>query len=200
MQSNRGNSNHGADTFLPKAGGYRNLKVYRLTEIILDLTYAFVEKNISRYSRTCDQMQQAARSGKQNIAEGSVDSKTSKKTEIKLTNVAKGSLEELLLDYEDFLRIANLEKWGLNHPRISRMREYLKSDEFLSNPFAYVDRMDSEEFANMMLTLIHQAIYMLDKLIESQEKQFLQNGGISEQMMAARLNARHRDNNSNRGN
>lgn len=93
-----------SDGFLPKGGGYRSLKVYKLTEIIYDLTVIFAERYIERGSRTKDQMVQAARSGKQNIAEGSEASSTSKETELKLTNVAKASLEELLLDYEDYLR------------------------------------------------------------------------------------------------
>lgn len=98
--------------FLPQRGGYRNLRVYKMTEIIYDLSVIFTERFIKRGSRTKDQMEQAARSGKQNIAEGSVASTTSTETEIKLTNVAKASLEELLLDYEDYLRQNNLPQWG----------------------------------------------------------------------------------------
>ena len=98
--------------FLPKAGGYRNLRAYQLSEAICDLTVIFIKHFVPAKSRTCDQMEQAARSGKQNIAEGSVASATSKETEIKLTNVAKASLEELLLDYEDYLRQHNLGTMG----------------------------------------------------------------------------------------
>lgn len=116
--------------FLNNKGGYRNLRVYRLSEIIYDLTMIFARQYIRAGSRTRDQIEQAARSGKQNIAEGSVASTTSSETEIKLTNVAKASLEELLLDYEDFLRQNKLPQWHKNHPRTIRLREYLKSDDF----------------------------------------------------------------------
>ena len=98
--------------FLTQGGGYRNLRVYQLSEIIYDLTVIFSEKWVATGSRTRDQMVQAARSGKQNIAEGSAASTTSRETEIKLTNVAKASLEELLLDYEDYLRQNSLPQWN----------------------------------------------------------------------------------------
>ena len=123
--------------FLNNKGGYRNLRVYRLSEIIYDLSMIFAKQYIRAGSRTRDQIKQAARSGKQNIAEGSVASTTSIETEIKLTNVAKASLEELLLDYEDFLRQNKLPQWHKNHPRTIRLREYLKSDDFLNNPTEY---------------------------------------------------------------
>lgn len=118
-------------TFLPAAGGYRKLRAYKLSEIIYDLTMIFAEKYVRIGSRTRDQVEQAARSGKQNIAEGSKASKTSKETEIKLTNVAIASLEELLLDYEDFLRQHSLAQWDKDHPRTLRLRNYVKSDEFM---------------------------------------------------------------------
>lgn len=111
-----------SDYLLPPGGGYRKLKAYQIAEAICDLTSLFVKKNVPRNSRTCDQMEQAARSGKQNIAEGSVASPTSKETEIKLTNVAKASLEELVLDYEDYLRQHSLTKWEAEHPRIQALR------------------------------------------------------------------------------
>ena len=116
---------------MPAAGGYRKLRAYKLSEIIYDLTMIFAEKYVRIGSRTRDQVEQAARSGKQNIAEGSKASKTSKETEIKLTNVAIASLEELLLDYEDFLRQHSLAQWDKDHPRTLRLRNYVKSDEFM---------------------------------------------------------------------
>ncbi len=103
--------------FLATGGGYRKLKAYKLSEIIYDLSVIFAAKFVRRNSRTRDQIEQAARSGKQNIAEGSKASATSRETEIKLTNVAKASLEELLLDYEDFLRQNSLPQWDKTHPR-----------------------------------------------------------------------------------
>ena len=106
-----------AEPLIPKHGGYRNLKSFQVTEVVYDLTARFCEKYIDRFSRTRDQMVQAARSGRQNIAEGSMASATSKKTELKLTGVAKASLEELRLDYEDYLRQHKLPLWDRNDPR-----------------------------------------------------------------------------------
>lgn len=110
------------ESLIPKHGGYRQLKTFQLAEVIYDVTVLFCDRFISSRSRTHDQMVQAARSGRQNIAEGSVDSATSKKIELKLTGVAKGSLEELLLDYEDFLRQRNLPRWPPNHPPLTRFK------------------------------------------------------------------------------
>ena len=106
-----------AEPLIPKHGGYRNLKSFQVSEVVYDLTVRFCEKYIDRFSRTRDQMVQAARSGRQNIAEGSMASATSKKTELKLTGVAKASLEELRLDYEDYLRQHKLPLWDRNDPR-----------------------------------------------------------------------------------
>lgn len=178
--------------FLAQGGGYRNLRVYKLTEIIYDLSVIFAEKFIRKGSRTRDQIEQAARSGKQNIAEGSEASTTSKETEIKLTNVAKASLEELLLDYEDYLRQNGLPQWGKQHPRTVRLREYLKSGQFIAEPMQYARKMNAEEYCNLCITLINQATYMLRRLIERQQEQFLQTGGIREQMHRARLDYRSR--------
>jgi len=110
------------ESLIPKHGGYRNLKSFQISELIYDVTVRFCDKYINRHSRTHDQMVQAARSGRQNIAEGSVDSATSKKMELKLTGVAKGSLEELRLDYEDFLRQRDLPKWEPKHPLLTRFK------------------------------------------------------------------------------
>lgn len=178
--------------FLATRGNYRDLRVFGLAEAICDLTVKFVAKFISAKSRTRDQMEQAARSGKQNIAEGSKASMTSRETEIKLTNVAKASLEELKLDYEDYLRQHSLELWEKSHPRTLRLRFYLQSEHFRSNPVALVDRLSAEEYCNMCITLICQATYMLDKLLIKQQEQFLVEGGIREQMTRARLQSRNR--------
>ena len=114
---------HSDEPLIPKHGGYRSLKTFQLAEVIYDVTVLFCEKYIPPGSRTRDQMIQAARSGRQNIAEGSVDSATSKKSELKLTGVAKGSLEELRLDYEDFLRQRGLPQWLPEHPTLTRFKE-----------------------------------------------------------------------------
>lgn len=144
--------------FLIQGGGYKSLRVYKMAEIIYDLSVIFAEKYIRKGSRTRDQIEQAARSGKQNIAEGSVASTTSKETEIKLTNVAKASLEELLLDYEDYLRQNNLPQWDKGHPRTIRLRQYLKSNEFTSEPTRYTAQMNAEEYCNLCITLSSGAI------------------------------------------
>lgn len=182
--------------FLPASGGYKELRVYRITEVIYDLSVIFAEKFIRRGSRTRDQIEQAARSGKQNIAEGSIASMTSKETEIKLTNVAKASLEELMLDYEDYLRQHSLALWGKSHQRTSRLREYLRSDDFMADPTKYAMRLNEEEYCNMCITLINQATYMLKRLLERQQQQFLHQGGIKEQMYRARVNSRNTMNGS----
>lgn len=108
------------EPLIPRHGGYRKLKSFQVAQLVFDITVRFVELYVSRFSRTCDQMVQAARSGVQNIAEGSVASGTSKKTELKLTNVARASLEELRLDYEDFLRQRGLPLWAPEHPALRR--------------------------------------------------------------------------------
>lgn len=105
-----------ADGFIPRHGGYRGLLSYQKAEIIYDATVYFCSRFIDTRSRTHDQMIQAARSGKQNIIEGSMASGTSKETEIKLTNVARASLEELLEDYRDFLRARGIDEWTKDHP------------------------------------------------------------------------------------
>ena len=172
--------------FLPKAGGFRKLKAYVLAEAIFDLTAVFVRRFVPSKSRTCDQMEQAARSGKQNIAEGSMASATSKETEIKLTNVAKASLEELKVDYDDYLRRNNLPLWEADYERQVKLKEYLRSEDFLNNPLRYAETMDAEMFCNMCITLICQDQALLGKLILAQQKQFEENGGIRELMSRVR--------------
>ena len=179
-------------TFLPKGNGYRKLRVVAMAEAVCDLTVIFVRRFVPAQSRTRDQMEQAARPGKQNIAEGSAASASSKETEIKLTNVAKASLEELLLDYEDYLRQHNLAQWPKNHPRVVKMRQYLTGDKFQSNPTEFAAQYTPEEFCNLCITLIHQTTYMLRKLLEHQQKQFLEQGGIKELMYKARVEYRNR--------
>ena len=184
-------------TFLPQHGHYRNLRVYQVTEIIYDITYYFTHQYLSKGDRTIDQMVQAARSGKQNIAEGNQAAATSSETEIKLTNVAKASLEELLDDYEDYLRVRNLEQWSALHPRYEKMRLYARSEQ-ISNTYAKnIHRMNDEEIANLCITLIHQAIYMLHKLLITMQQRFVTEGGIKERMFQARTNYRNNQKNRN---
>jgi four helix bundle suffix protein len=179
--------------FLPKTGHYRGLLSYRKAEIIYDFTFRFTQKFLSRGDRTIDQMVQAARSGKQNIAEGSKASVTSTQTELKLTNVARASLEELLTDYEDFLRVRDLPLW----PKSSKESLYVRKlgrqpDETFEayRPF-FTDR-PAEVLANIAICLIHQANYLLDQLLRRLEKDFVEKGGLRERMTRARLDYRDR--------
>src|ERR1700757_1404240 len=109
------------ESLIPKHGGYRKLKSFQVAQLVYDVTVRFCDRYVEKRSRTHDQMVQAARSGVQNIAEGSKASGTSKKTEIKLTNVARASLEELKLDYQDYLRQRNCEAWEYNDPRSKQL-------------------------------------------------------------------------------
>ena len=172
--------------FLQPLGGYRKLKVYQITEIIYDLTYHFAHTHLTKPDRTVDQMIQAARSGKQNIAEGSKAATTSRETEIKLTNVAKASLEELLIDYEDYLRVRSLQRWDATNQRYLKMRDYVKSDKFENEYPNLMHRLNDEELANLCITLIHQAMYMLHKLLVTMQNRFVTEGGIKERMYQSR--------------
>ena len=188
-------------SFLPKHGHYRHLRVYKLAEIIYDITFYFTQHYLSKGDRTIDQMVQAARSGKQNIAEGNQAASTSGETEIKLTNVAKASLEELLVDYEDFLRVHHLNQWPKDHERLAAMRDYLRSEAFLDEYATLLPRLNSEELCNLCITLIHQTIYMLHRLLETMQHRFVTEGGIKEQMFRARINYRNsQSNQSNQSN
>ena len=198
------NQNNQKITFLPQHGHYRNLRVYQVSEMIYDITFYFCQKYLQKGDRTVDQMVQAARSGKQNIAEGNQAAATSSETEIKLTNVAKASLEELLDDYEDYLRVRGLQQWGQLHPRYEAMREYARSNQIKKDYASQIQKMNDEEIANLCITLIHQAMYMLHKLLETMQDRFVTEGGIKERMLHARLNYRNsqsaQNNESNQNN
>ena len=184
------NNQNPPKTFLPQHGHYRHLRVYQVTEIIYDITFYFTRHYLQKGDRTIDQMVQAARSGKQNIAEGNQAAATSSETEIKLTNVAKASLEELLDDYEDYLRVRDLPQWGNLHPRYERMRQYARSGQIKDNYAKVVQKMNDEEIANLCITLIHQAMYMLHNLLVTMQERFVTEGGIKERMFQARMNYR----------
>lgn len=178
-------------TFLPQHGHYRNLRVYQVTEMIYDITFHFCQRFLQKGDRTIDQMVQAARSGKQNIAEGNQAAATSSETEIKLTNVAKASLEELLDDYEDYLRVRGLQQWGQLHSRYDAMRQYARSKQIQKDYASQIQKMNDEEIANLSITLIHQASYMLQRLLETMQDRFVKEGGIKERMLHARLSYRN---------
>ncbi|HET8775877.1 MAG TPA: four helix bundle suffix domain-containing protein [Thermoanaerobaculia bacterium] len=179
------------DGFIPPHGGYRNLLSYRKSEIVYDLTVRFCARFLEKRDRTVDQMVQAARSGKQNIAEGSQASGTSTETEIKLTNVARASLEELRVDYDDYLRVRGLRRWDKNSREALYIRNLGRSrDESYENYRAFAETRSADVVANIAICLIHQTNYLLDRQIRNLEQTFLEIGGIRERMTRARL--RHR--------
>lgn len=169
---------------------YRKLHAFCKAEAIYDLTYHFLQGHIAKSDRTYDQMLQAARSGKQNIVEGRADAAASAEMEIKLYGVARGSLHELLNDYEDYMRTRGIVIWGMGHPRTARLRQTCREHNDTNYYTTLAHRLSDEELCNMLLTLIHQTLTMLDKLIELAKADFLKNGGIKEQMLHARLNQR----------
>jgi four helix bundle suffix protein len=181
--------------FIPKHGGYQQLLSFRKAEIIYDGTYYFCHKYFQKYDRTIDQMIQAARSGKQNIAEGSMDSGTSKEIEIKLTNVARGSLEELLNDYKDLLRTRKVKVWDKTHPYYPHLTKLHKTPN--ANYETYrkgIESPNPEVAANVMISLINITSYLLGKQIKTLEKEFLLEGGLRERMSQARIDVRKKQN------
>lgn len=170
---------------------YRKLHVFSKAEAIYDLTYNFLQTHIPKTDRTYDQMLQAARSGKQNIVEGRSDAASSAEIEIKLFGVARGSLHELLNDYEDYMRTRRLSIWNQSHPRFANLRKTCRDHNETVFFTSLADRLTDEEFCNMMLTIINQAISMLNKMIDLIKADFLKNGGIKEQMYHARLHVRN---------
>src|SRR3989344_771986 len=177
---------------IPSHGGYRNLKSYQTTTLIYDLTVEFCNSYMTyktngtnKSYRTYDQMVQAARSGRQNIAEGCQASGTSKKTELKLIGVARASLEELLLDYEDFLRQNSLPLWGKDDRRVREIRELAYETHRTNETYRFY-LGDPENFANCLICLIHQANFLLDRQLKALEKSFLEEGGFTERLYKAR--------------
>lgn len=201
------------ESLIPPHGGYRKLKSFQVAQLAYDLTVLFVERYVPRNSRTRDQMVQAARSGVQNIAEGSQASATSKKTELKLTNVARASLEELKLDYEDFLRQHGLRLWGKDDPEtlmlrsaklenIAQLRRLAavlvgrlsdqsdQSDKADKADVSDRESLKAEVTANCALVLIEQATYLLNRLIERLARDFVNEGGFTERLYRVRTEAR----------
>ncbi len=179
------------ENLIPPHGGYRKLVSYQMAEIVCDATVKFCERFIDKRLRTYDQMVQAARSGKQNIAEGSMASGTSKKTELKLIGIARASLEELLQDYEDFLRQRNLKLWQKDDPRAIEIRQIgRRKDRSYKSYRTYLEDASPEIAANTIICLIHQTNYLLDQQKRRLEEQFLSEGGFTERMYRLRKNFR----------
>ena len=181
-------------SLIPPHGGYRELKSFQHAELVYDCTVKFCDRFIDPRSRTHDQMVQAARSGRQNIAEGSQASGTSKKFELKLVSVARASLEELLLDYEDFLRQRGLTLWGKDHPTAQVIRSLAyETNRSYSTYSPYTEKSPPEVAANTIICLIHQTNYLLDQQLRQLEKAFLQEGGFTERLYRARTTARRKE-------
>ncbi|MEI8138284.1 MAG: four helix bundle suffix domain-containing protein [bacterium] len=191
---------------LRSSGGYRELRGFQVATLIYDGTVKFCDRFIDKRSRTHDQMVQAARSGRQNIAEGSRAGATSSKTETHLTNVARSSLDELLLDYEDYLRQRKLRQWTKDDIEAHEVRSLgRKSDRSdLTDPTdtgdlarwalyaPWLEHKDPAIIANTLICLIHQANYLMDQQIIALEQSFIKEGGYSEQLAVARLAERER--------
>jgi len=201
-----------ADKLIPPHGGYEHLKTFHLAELIFDVTVRFCNRYVDRKSRTHDQMVQAARSGKQNIAEASIDSGTSKKSELKLTNIARGSLKELALDYGDFLRGRGLKPWEPNHPALMRfkarqpatleeVRAWVQDERRRSTPTntdphgqtrpkSGANEASAVLVANGALSLLNLCTYLLKRQIARLEKDFLEHGGFTERLYRIRSQRR----------
>jgi four helix bundle suffix protein len=186
----------GKNGLIPPHGGYRNLRSFRTAQLVYDATVIFCDRFVDSRSRTHDQMVQAVRSGVQNIAEGSMASATSKKMELKLTGVARASLEKLILDYEDFLRQRGLRIWDKNSPEALAVRRKYRSDvsdrsdkSDESDPYGL--RTASPEIAaNRILCLANQASFLLGRQLQKLEQQFLSQGGFTERLYRRRRNRR----------
>jgi len=182
-----------AGRFIPPHGGYEDLLSFQKARIVYDGTVRFCERFLRKSDRTYDQMVQAARSGKQNILEASQASGTSKETEIKLTNVARASLEELLEDYRDFLRVRGAPLWQKDSKEALFVRKLgARKDASYESYRTYIETRPAEIVANILLCLIHQTNYLLDQLLRRLEQDFLSQGGLRERMTRARLAHRAR--------
>jgi four helix bundle suffix protein len=182
-----------SSSLIPPHGGYRELKSFQHAELVYDSTVKFCDRFIDLRSRTHDQMVQAARSGRQNIAEGSQASGISKKFELKLVGVARASLEELLLDYEDFLRQRGMKLWDKSHPTavVVRRLAYEKNRSYLTYS-SYIEKAPPEIAANTISCLIHQTNYLLDQQLRQLEQAFLKEGGFTERLYKTRIASRGR--------
>ena len=189
---------------LRASGGYRELRSFQVTTVIYDATVSFCDRFVDKRSRTHDQMVQAARSGRQNIAEGSRAAATSSQTELRLVNVARASLDELLLDFEDFLRQRHKRQWDKDDPEAREVRavgarrdrtdqsDQTDPSDHRKQYARWLEHSDPAVVANAVLCLIHQANYLLDQQIAALEREFVEGGGYTEQLAATRIEERRR--------
>ena len=179
-----------SNDFLDQRGDYHSLIAFKKAECIYDITYHFAHRFLKIGDRTIDQMVQAARSGKQNLAEGYIDGVTSMEMMIKLINVNRGSLHELCLDYEDYLRVRNLQQWSYDDPRCRQTRAFCRTHLDSADYRERIPSRSDETIANIAITLIHQEDILLKGYIEWLKRKFLANGGFKEQMYRARTQYR----------
>ena len=181
----------GTASVLRRQTNYNNLRFYQRTVVIYQITQAFCKRYFKPWGdRTVDQMVQAARSGKQNIVEGSEDGRTSMEMEIKMLNSAKGSICELREDYQDYLMHCGLPEWKPGHPRYDGMLDFCRKYHLYKDYEPIIPKMNAEEMANVALCLCHQVDKALDSYIERKDREFTTEGGIRERMTAARLGQR----------
>ena len=178
-------------TLIPNRGNYRNLLCYKKAEAIYDITSHFVERFLHRGDRTIDQMVQAARSGKQNIVEGYAASATSVETELKLVNVAKSSLQELLVDYEDYLRTHGLHRWEKHSKELVCAQQLGREHNDTDYWMELVRTRNDEVIANIAIVLIYQTDYLLYKYLQAADERFLNEGGFREKLTRERIKARN---------
>lgn len=180
-----------SERMLPPRGDYRTLLSFRKAEVVYDITFRFAHKFLSKFDRTVDQMIQSARSGKKNILEGSKAAVTSKETEIKLTNVARASLEELLDDYLDFLRARDLTIWEPDSKEALFVRKMGRTEPQTFELYReIVESRPAETVANIAVCLINQTNYLIDRQLERLESDFLKQGGLRERMTRLRIQNR----------
>jgi len=186
---------HSSHPIIPPRGDYQTLHSFHKAEVVYDLTFRFAHKYLAKGDRTVDQMIQAARSGKKNLLEGSKAALTSKETEIKLTNVGRASLEELLDDYRDYLRVREHREWDKNSKEALYVRKLGRRVPQTYELYReFVETRPPEVIANIAICLIHQANYLIDQQLRRLEKDFLEEGGLRERMTRARLDYRARQN------
>jgi four helix bundle suffix protein len=190
--SHGSHSSHPVEHLLPPRGDYRTLISFQKAEIVYDITFRFAHKFLSRADRTVDQMIQSARSGKKNILEGSKAALTSTETEIKLTNVARASLEELLDDYRDFLRARDLAIWDKDSKEAQFVRKLgRRTPQTYEDYREFVETRPPQVVANIALCLIHQTNYLIDQQLRRLEEDFVKKGGLRERVTRARLHYRN---------
>jgi four helix bundle suffix protein len=186
------NYSHDQRPIITPRGDYQTLLSYQKAEVVYDITFRFAHKFLSKGDRTVDQMIQSARSCKQNILEGSKAATTSKETEIKLTNVGRASLEELLADFRDYLRVRDLTIWDKDSREALFVRDLgRRTPQTFEVYREFVETRPAEVIANIAICLIHQTNYLLDQQLKTLEKEFVEQGGLRERMTKARLNYRN---------